>query len=519
MGVLANDTDADGDPLTATLVTDVTNGTLVLDPDGSFTYTPGAGYVGSDSFTYEVSDDVNAVDTATVTIEVLDPDVNAPPVAVDDTYDTRPGTPLDIDPATGVLTNDTDPDGDTITVIAFSIPANGTAAMFADGSFTYTPDAGFTGTDTFIYTISDGFGATDQATVTIEVRPNEPPELTDDAYVTLQDSTLTVPAPGVLGNDTDPDGDTLTVTASTPAVLGTLATLPDGGFTYTPDPGEVGTETITISVFDGFDTVTSTLTIEILPRVAITVPPDITVPNDPGLAGAAVTYPAPTSVGGAPPVTIACTAASGAFFPLGTTTVTCTATDSTPDDDADSFTITVVDVEPPTIADRPDISVTSASSTPVSFTPPDASDNSGVPPVVVCAPASGSTFPLGITTVTCTATDGAGNTASSAFTVTVTPPVGDQPPAQPPAQPPSQPPAQPPVQPPVGDPTPFATPTPPPSGLPPVITPPLDGQLPETGGGSPLLLRIGAVVLLLGAAIVLTLRVSATASQRRRRLT
>ncbi|HSP28773.1 MAG TPA: Ig-like domain-containing protein [Ilumatobacteraceae bacterium] len=586
-GVLANDTDTDGDTLTVTVDTDVTNGTLTLNPNGSFTYTPDAGYLGSDQFTYDVSDGLGGVDTATVTIEVLDPSVNSSPVAVDDNYGTRPGTTLTVTdpgiltndtdadsdplsvigfnylsangtlnvfadgsfdytpdlgftgtdtftytasdgfggtdeatvtidvvnndpvavadnyttlpgtllnvPTAGVLTNDTDADGDPLSVIGFNyLSANGTLNVFADGSFDYTPDLGFTGTDTFTYTASDGFGGTDQATVTIDVRLNEPPVLTDDDYVTLQDSTLTVPAPGVLGNDTDPDGDTLTVTLATPALLGTLTTLPDGSFTYIPDPGEVGTETVTISVFDGIATETSTLTIEILPRVVITVPPDITVPNDAGQAGAVVTYASPTSIGGALPVTIACTRASGVFYPLGATTVTCTATDSTSDADADSFTITVVDVEPPTIADRPDISVTSTSATPVSYEPPAASDNSGAPPTVVCVPASGSTFPLGVTTVTCTATDGAGNTASSSFTVTVTPPLGD--------------------------PTPTATPAPPPGGLPPVITPTLDGQLPETGGGSPALLRIGAVVLLLGAALVLAVRSSATMSQRKRRI-
>jgi hypothetical protein len=300
----------------------------------------------------------------------------------------------------------------------------------------------------------------------------------------------------------------------------------------------VGTETITISVFDGFDTVTSTLTIEILPRVAITVPPDITVPNDPGLAGAAVTYPAPTSVGGAPPVTIACTAASGAFFPLGTTTVTCTATDSTPDDDADSFTITVVDVEPPTIADRPDISVTSASSTPVSFTPPDASDNSGVPPVVVCAPASGSTFPLGITTVTCTATDGAGNTASSAFTVSVmppteitVPPTGTTPPPTGTTPPPTgtTPPPTGTTPPPTGTTPPRTETTLPPTGatlpetsLPgdggtPGVAPTAAGPLPDTGGSPSGLAPFGIAALLLGVLIVLSVRSSAMPSEHQRR--
>jgi hypothetical protein len=80
---------------------------------------------------------------------------------------------------------------------------------------------------------------------------NEPPDPVDDDYVTVENETLAVPAPGVLGNDTDPDGDTLAVTAATPATLGTLTPQSDGGFTYVPDPGMTGTETITITISDG----------------------------------------------------------------------------------------------------------------------------------------------------------------------------------------------------------------------------------------------------------------------------
>jgi hypothetical protein len=264
-GVLANDTDADGDPLTVALGTDVTNGTLALDADGSFTYTPDPGYIGVDSFTYEVSDDVNATDTATVAIDVLDPDVNLTPVANDDDYDTRPGVPLTA-PAPGFLTNDTDADGDTLTATLIVDPAdNGVLAAFPDGSFTYTPDPGFVGTDTFVYRISDGFGGTAEATVTIDVT-NAAPVANDDDYDTRPGVPLNVPAPGFLTNDTDADGDTLTATLIVdPADNGVLAAFPDGSFTYTPDPGFVGTDTFVYRLSDGFGgTDQATVTIDIV---------------------------------------------------------------------------------------------------------------------------------------------------------------------------------------------------------------------------------------------------------------
>ena len=130
------------------------------------------------------------------------------------------------------------------------------------------------------------------------------------------------------------------------------------------------------------------------------------------------------------PVTITCSHPSGAFFPLGATLVTCTATDSAQGQQSisaqatatDTFTVTVIDVEPPIIADNPDLTrITSGPPVTVTFNLPAASDNSGVPPTVVCTPVSGTAFAIGVATVTCTATDGAGNMASSTFTVTVVP--------------------------------------------------------------------------------------------------
>jgi hypothetical protein len=141
-----------------------------------------------------------------------------------------------------------------------------------------------------------------------------------------------------------------------------------------------------------------------------------------GPGGAAVTYPASASDVVDGPVAVTCTPASGDTFPLGTTLVGCSAADAAGNPTSGSFTVTVVDTTGPTLSGVPaniSVTTTSPSGTAVSWTLPTASDAVDPDPSVVCAPASGSTFPVGTTSVTCTATDATGNSASAGFTVTV----------------------------------------------------------------------------------------------------
>ncbi|WP_459910355.1 HYR domain-containing protein [Desulfotomaculum defluvii] len=155
------------------------------------------------------------------------------------------------------------------------------------------------------------------------------------------------------------------------------------------------------------------------PCQILTCPQNITVPNDPGQCGATVNYPNPTVPDNCPGVTITCTPPSGSFFPVGTTNVICTAVDAAGNIATCTFSITVQDVEPPQItcpADR--ILITTQCEDIVGYPDPIVFDN--CPGVTFsCSPPSGSTFPLGTTTVTCTATDVAGNLASCTFAVTV----------------------------------------------------------------------------------------------------
>ncbi|MFK7769057.1 MAG: Ig-like domain-containing protein [Mariniblastus sp.] len=165
--VLTNDSDQDpGDTISVVSNTNPANGTVTVGTDGSFTYTPTTGYVGSDSFNYTIADGSNATATGTVNITIEQVIVNTDPVAVDDVNTTAFETAV-----TGrVLTNDSDVDaGDILTVISNTPPSNGDLFINATGFYVYTPNTGFSGTDSFTYTISDGNNGTATATVTITV--------------------------------------------------------------------------------------------------------------------------------------------------------------------------------------------------------------------------------------------------------------------------------------------------------------------------------------------------------------
>ncbi len=237
--VLSNDSDPNHDPLTVdSIVTQPGNGTVTFTADGTVIYTPNPGFFGTDTFVYQISDGHGGTDTATVTIKVDD----SSPTAVSDSAVTLPDTPV----AISVLSNDSDPDGDPLTVTGITKPNNGTVVLNADGTVTYTPNPGFIGTDTFTYTITDPDGNTDTAVVTVVIAP-EIPYCIDDMATTPSNTPVTVP---VLNNDTDPDGDLLTVTHITQPANGTAVLNADGTVTYTPNPGFRGVETFTYTACD-----------------------------------------------------------------------------------------------------------------------------------------------------------------------------------------------------------------------------------------------------------------------------
>ncbi|MHB0875229.1 MAG: Ig-like domain-containing protein [Anaerolineae bacterium] len=243
-GLLANDNDVDSASLAASKVSDPAHGSVTVNADGSFTYTPAADWNGSDSFTYKAND--GSADSSVATVSITVNSVNDAPVA------TARILTMNEDGAKDITLTGTDVDGDTLT--AFTVvsgPGEGTLSGAAP-DIEYTPAANFNGTDSFTFTVSDGTLTSAPATVSITVDPvNDAPVADGDSYSTNEDTTLTVPAAGVLADDGDVDGDSLTAVLVTGVTDGTLALNADGSFVYTPDANYNGTDSFTYKANDG----------------------------------------------------------------------------------------------------------------------------------------------------------------------------------------------------------------------------------------------------------------------------
>lgn len=266
--VLANDYDPDGDAITVVSVTQGVHGSAVILPNQTiqYTWTDTTGVLVTDQFTYTIRDPAGRSDTATVTIRPVLP-VNQPPVANND------GANIPYDPSgalqsidVDVRANDSDPDGNPLTVIAVTQGAQGTVQILPNQQVRYTTGSLILGqTDSFTYTISDGQGGTATATVTITsvALVNQPPIANNDAAnlpFLVNGAFVDI---NVLANDSDPDGNPLTVTAVTQGASGTVQIMPGNlvryssgslavgatdSFTYTISDGQGGTATATVTI-------------------------------------------------------------------------------------------------------------------------------------------------------------------------------------------------------------------------------------------------------------------------------
>ena len=300
IGLLGNDTDLDGDTLQVVNPSSVegqvpvNQGTLALNANGTFQFVPAAAFNGDVTFTYEATDSTATSNTVTVTITVQE--INDPPVALADSYSVDEDGSLSINSASGVLSNDSDEENGTLTATLGTSATSGTLTLNPNGSFDYTPNADFSGSDSFTYFAVDDFAPPAQSaetTVTITVNPvNDPPIAVDDTYTTDEDTSLSEAAgQGVLANDTDADpADVLTVQLVTDVLNGTLTLDPDGSFDYTPNLDFNGDDSFVYRVSDnaappggplesGDTTVTITVTaVNDAPR-PIAVDPDPAIPE------------------------------------------------------------------------------------------------------------------------------------------------------------------------------------------------------------------------------------------------
>jgi dipeptidyl aminopeptidase/acylaminoacyl peptidase len=403
-GVLSNDEDLDGEALTARLSypSTTSNGTLTFHADGSFTYTPNPDWTGTDVFQYlaldpDVELDPSLYAAAKVTITVTAPDTLPPTITI---------------PDDGIVSEATDMNG---AVVTFDYSANDDSDP--NPSVIASPDSGSTfpvGTTQVTVTATDAAGNSSSATFSVTVRDTTPPELTVPADITTE--------------ATSASGAAVTFDVAASDAVGPVTLDVDQP---SPKTFPTGTTTVHCLATDAHGNKThGSFTV----TVRDTTPPEITPPSDVTVEGNTLGGAGLDALGGS-----AFDLVDGAVtpiysvdgapideshvFPAGTTTVTMEATDkahnaATPQ----TFTVTVTDATPPAFAAAPKdivLEATGPSGASATWTAPPAVDIVDGPVTVISSPASGSVFAIGTTTVTVTATDAGGNTASASFTVTV----------------------------------------------------------------------------------------------------
>ncbi|OYV82260.1 MAG: hypothetical protein B7Z73_17220, partial [Planctomycetia bacterium 21-64-5] len=240
-GVLENDDGGNG-PLSAVLISGPSDGRLALNSDGSFTYS-NTMYAYGDSFTYEATDGTNYSNIATVSLSFSGS--SQPTIEADDNYAVVHDRTLNVSAANGVLAGASDPNGLHLAAVLTSAPSSGSLTLNSDGSFSYTPATHYVGSVTFGVEAYDSSQSSTPVSDSINVT-NEPPDAFNDQYYLPTGQTFTTTAAnGVLANDSDADGDTLTARLVTGPSHGSLTLNSDGSFSYTPDTGWVGFDSFT----------------------------------------------------------------------------------------------------------------------------------------------------------------------------------------------------------------------------------------------------------------------------------
>lgn len=301
--VLANDSDIDGDTLTVNTspVVDVSHGSLLLNSDGSFTYTPNADFHGVDSFQYEVNDGHGGTSQAVANITVNS--IVDIPTANDDSYTTNEDTPLTTTLVNDVLTNDSHGDGADMTVNTTPVNnvSHGVLVLNADGTFTYTPNANFHGVDSFIYEVSDGSGGIAQATATITVESIADLTSSSEIEVTNEDTPL---VSTVSTGESTTSGGALTYSLVSGPSNGSFLSAIDlhsGNYTYQPNADFFGSDSFQYLVTDtsSGESSVETVSITVNPVVDLSGTDDgLVVPYNTLTAGDVAANDSTTSSGG-----------------------------------------------------------------------------------------------------------------------------------------------------------------------------------------------------------------------------
>ncbi|EMF9030690.1 tandem-95 repeat protein [Vibrio parahaemolyticus] len=255
--LLSNVDDEDKDTLSVeNLIIDKGNGTLVDNGDGTWTFTPQIDDDTEVSFTFDIIDDEDLVVSGSANLDILP--INDAPNAENDVITTEEDTAVTID----VLVNDSDVEGDALSIQSASVPKEQGTVEVVDGKLVFTPAENFNGEATISYIVTDG-DLTDEAKVSVTVTPvNDSPVAVDDTTSIQEDTAVTI---DVLTNDTDVDGDKLSIeSASVPKEQGTVEVV-DGKLVFTPAENFNGDAEITYTVTDGELTDEAKVTVTVNP--------------------------------------------------------------------------------------------------------------------------------------------------------------------------------------------------------------------------------------------------------------
>jgi len=272
-GLLAGAVDTDGGTPSAESNSFPNHGTVTVNSDGSFTFSADQGYVGGDSFTYQVCDSAS-FNCATGSVSLT---ISAPsPTATNQSYTVRPGATISI-AAPGLLGGSTAPNNDSLTASIVSYPNDGLLTPNQDGAFDFTANGGFVGNDSFTYKLCDSVTGLCSSVATVSIAITAPvPAAVAHAYTVRPSGQLSVAAPGLLAGASVPSGDNLTASIVTDPTEGTLTPNDDGAFVYAPDSfgPYVGRDSFTYDVCDtttqlcsGATTVS--IVVGIAPRLAV----------------------------------------------------------------------------------------------------------------------------------------------------------------------------------------------------------------------------------------------------------
>ncbi|WP_340643884.1 Ig-like domain-containing protein, partial [Phenylobacterium sp.] len=245
-----NDRAFDGHAFTISAAENPPHGQAIVNSGTSLTYIPNTGYVGGDTFRYTIADGDSGVASAQIFVNVTPlASANRSPTAVDDTFMVADRASGSVDGVTVLrpTLNDRDPDYDVLTVSSTTTPWHGTATITGGSLIEYVPATSYSGADSFSYTISDGRGGTATANIALTIANAAPIAVTD--FITTDRNTTVIFDPRV--NDSDPNGDSLTISSLTPPQHGSAAVRPDGKVSYAPTAFYVGSDNFAYTISDG----------------------------------------------------------------------------------------------------------------------------------------------------------------------------------------------------------------------------------------------------------------------------